>query len=86
LRPCAGDLPGSDARPLGVLSWPEQAHTLVIAHTMGVVTFSLYTLFFSIATKDEWRSPFSLDTFSDKTFVIGTGVSVLTLRKYSEVV
>ena len=47
---------------LGVLSWAEQARTLVIAHTMGVVTFSLYTLFFSIATKDERRTAFSLDT------------------------
>ena len=46
---------------------------------MGVVTFSLYTLFSSIATKDERRTAFSLDTFSDKTFNIATGVSMLTL-------
>jgi len=64
---------------LGVLSWAEQARTLVIAHTMGVVTFSLYTLFFSVVTKDERRTAFSLDTVSDKTFNIATGVSVLTL-------
>jgi Ca2+-transporting ATPase len=44
-----------------------------------VVTFSLYALFFSIATKDERRTVFSLDTFSDKTFNIATGASVLTL-------
>ena len=64
---------------LGVLSWAEQTRTLVIAHTMGVVTFSLYTLFFSIVTKDERRTAFSLDPVSDKTFNIATGVSVLTL-------
>jgi Ca2+-transporting ATPase len=64
---------------LGVISWAEQAHTRPIAHTMGVVTFSLYALFFSIATKDERTTVFSLDTFSDKTFNIATGVSVLTL-------
>jgi len=64
---------------LGVISWAEQAHTRPIAHTMGVVTFSLFALFFSIATKDERRTVFSLDTFSDKTFNIATGVSVLTL-------
>ena len=46
---------------------------------MGVVTFSLYALFFSITTKDERRTVFSLDTFSDSKFVIATGVSVLTL-------
>jgi P-type E1-E2 ATPase len=43
------------------------------------VTFSLYALFFSITTKDERRTVFSLDTFSDSKFVIATGVSVLTL-------
>jgi len=64
---------------LGVISWAEQAHTRPIAHTMGVVTFSLYALFFSIATKDERTTVFSLDTFADKTFNIATGVSVLTL-------
>ena len=64
---------------LGVISWAEQAHTRPIAHTMGAVTFSLYALFFSIATRDERRTVFSLDTFSDKTFNIATGVSVLTL-------
>ena len=64
---------------LGVISWAEQVRTQEIAHTMGVVTFSLYALFFSITTKDERRTMFSLDTFSDSKFVIATGVSVLTL-------
>ena len=64
---------------LGVISWAEHVHTEAIAHTMGVVTFSLYALFFSITTKDERRTVFSLDTFADKTFNIATGVSVLTL-------
>jgi len=64
---------------LGVISWAEQAHTREIAHTMGVVTFSLYALFFSIATRDEHRTVFSLDTFADAKFVIATGVSIVTL-------
>jgi Ca2+-transporting ATPase len=64
---------------LGVISWAGQARTPAIAHTMGVVTFSLYCLFFSIATKDDRRTVFSLDTLSDKTFNIATGVSVVTL-------
>jgi Ca2+-transporting ATPase len=67
------------AGTLGVISWAEQAHTREIAHTMGVVTFSLYALFFSIATRDERRTVFSLDTFADAKFVIATGVSILTL-------
>jgi magnesium-transporting ATPase (P-type) len=67
------------AGTLGVLSWAEQVRTEAVAHTMGVVTFSMFALFFSIATKDERRTVFSLDTFADKTFNIATGVSVLTL-------
>ena len=46
---------------------------------MGVVTFSLYALLFSIETRDARRTAFSLDTFSDSKFVIATGVSILTL-------
>ncbi len=67
------------AGTLGVLSWAEQVRTEAVAHTMGVVTFSLYALFFSIATKDERQTVFSLGTFSDKTFNIAAGVPVLTL-------
>jgi Ca2+-transporting ATPase len=36
-------------------------------------------LFFSIATKDERRSVFSLDTFADKTFLLCTGISALAI-------
>jgi Ca2+-transporting ATPase len=46
---------------------------------MAVVTFSLYALFFSIEARDERRTAFSLDTFSDAKFVIATATSVLTL-------
>jgi Ca2+-transporting ATPase len=64
---------------LGVISWAEQAHGEALAHTMGVVTFSLLALFFSIETKDEVRSALGLDTFADRTFTVSTAVSVLTL-------
>jgi Ca2+-transporting ATPase len=64
---------------LGVIAWAAHAHDDAIAHTMGVVTFSLYALFFSIATRDEQRTVFSLDTFSDAKFLIATGVSIVTL-------
>jgi Ca2+-transporting ATPase len=64
---------------LGVVSWAEQAHGLTIARTMGMVTLSLFNLVFSIEAKDERESAFSLDTFSDKTFVITTGLSFTLL-------
>ena len=67
------------AGTLGVLSWAEEAHNTAIAHTMGVVTFSLFALFFSIATRDDTRSIFSLETFSDRTFNLATIASVGTL-------
>ena len=67
------------AGTLGVITWAEQTHSAEIAHTMGVVTFSLFAVFFSIASKDELRTAFSLDTFADRTFTLATAVSLLTL-------
>jgi Ca2+-transporting ATPase len=64
---------------LSVTSWAEQAHGLPVARTMGMVTFALFILFFSIESKDERDSAFSLGTFSDKTFVVTTGVSFVLL-------
>ena len=44
-----------------------------------MATFALFLLFFSIELKDERDSAFSLDTFSDKTFVITTSGSFVLL-------
>ena len=63
---------------LGVISWAEQAHNREIAHTMGLVTFSLFNLLFSVTVKDERKTIFSLDTVSDKIFNRASGVSILT--------
>ena len=64
---------------LSVISWGEQERTLAIARTMGMVAFSIFNLFFSIESKDERRSAFSLDTFSDRKFLLTTGVSLFLL-------
>ena len=64
---------------LSVISRAEQAHPLTIARTMGLVTFSLFNLFFSIEAKDERQPAFSLDTFSGQTFITTTGLSLLLL-------
>jgi P-type Ca2+ transporter type 2C len=64
---------------LSVISWADQAHGLDIARTMGMVTFALFILFFSVESKDERDSAFSLDTFSDKTFRITTSGSFVLL-------
>ena len=67
------------AGTLGVISWADHAHGLAIARTMGMVTFALFLLFFSIESKDERDSAFSLDTFSGKTFLVTTSVSFVLL-------
>src|SRR5208283_2153478 len=67
------------AGTLGVVSWAEQAHGLAVARTMGMVTFALFLLFFSIESKDDQESAFSLGTFSDKTFARTTAVSFVLL-------
>jgi len=64
---------------LGVISWAEHEHGLAIARTMGMVTFALFLLFFSIESKDQRDSAFSLDTFSDKTFIVTTSGSFVLL-------
>ena len=46
---------------------------------MGMVTLALFFLLFSIESKEEPESAFSPTTFSDKTFVRTTGLSILLL-------
>jgi Ca2+-transporting ATPase len=67
------------AGTLAVLSWAEQQRSGDVAHTMGVVTFSVAAIVFSIATRDELRSTFSLESFSDRTFALCTLGSVVVL-------
>ena len=64
---------------LGVITGAEDAFGRPVALTMGVVTFSMASVFFSLATRDETRTVFSLDTLSDRTLVRSTALSVLTL-------
>jgi Ca2+-transporting ATPase len=64
---------------LGVISWAEQARTVAVAHTMGLVTFSLSNLFFSLTVRDERKTILSLDILSDKVFLRACGVSILTI-------
>jgi Ca2+-transporting ATPase len=64
---------------LSVIRWAVDAHSLATARTMGMVTFGLFGLFFSIELKNEHESAFSLETFADKTFAITTGASLLLL-------
>ena len=64
---------------LGVITWADDTFDRDVALTMGVVTFSVASLLFSLATRDEGRTVFSLDALSDKTFIRSTALSIITL-------
>jgi Ca2+-transporting ATPase len=64
---------------LSLISWAEQAHTLAIARTMGIVVFSLFNVFFSLESRDRRESVFSLSTFGDRTCIVTTGASLFLL-------
>jgi P-type Ca2+ transporter type 2C len=67
------------AGTLATIAWAEGAFGREVALTMGVVSFSLASLVFSLATRDEARTIFSLDTLSDKTLVRCTAATLVTL-------
>jgi Ca2+-transporting ATPase len=64
---------------LGIVSWAQHAHGLAVARTMGLVTFSLLNLFFSIEAKDRRESAFSLATFADRTFLLTTAAALFLI-------
>jgi len=67
------------AATLGVLAGAEHSHSDALARTMGLTTFSLANLFFSFTARDALRSVFSLDTFSDRTFVVTSLMSAAAI-------
>lgn len=67
------------AGTLGVVAWSAAAHGDDLARTMGLTTFGLFNLFFSIATRDESRSIFSRGGHGDRPFLITCGVSVAAI-------
>jgi Ca2+-transporting ATPase len=67
---------------LGTIAWANDPHGVEYARTMGFTAFALSHVFFAVATKDERRSIFDLDTFADRPLRISVlaalGVIVLT--------
>src|SRR3954451_25325723 len=64
---------------LGVAAGAEHSHGEALARTMALTTFSISNLMFSFTARDELRSIFSLDTFSDRTFVLASLMSVASI-------
>ena len=51
---------------LGVIVWAGNNYDETVAHTMGLVTFSMLHLFFSIETSDEERTIFSSELLENR--------------------
>jgi len=64
---------------LGVAAGAEHAEGEALARTMALTTFSIANLLFSFTALDQLRSVFSLDTFSDRTFVMTSLMSVAAI-------
>jgi P-type Ca2+ transporter type 2C len=61
---------------LGVIGWADDHYgSSAVARTMGMTTFALSNVFFSLCTRDERRSVFSLDVLDDRMFLYCTGGS-----------
>ena len=65
---------------LGVIAWADDYYdSSAIARTMGLTTFAISNVFFSLTTRDEQRSVFSLDVLEDRMFLMCTGGSLLAI-------
>ena len=59
------------APTLAVISWATGAFDEVVAHSMGLVTFSMFHLFFSLETADEERTIFSSQLLENRNAAQG---------------
>jgi Ca2+-transporting ATPase len=65
---------------LGVIGWADNHYgSSAIARTMGMTTFAISNVVFSLATRDERRSIFSLEVLEDRMFLFCTGGSLVAI-------
>jgi Ca2+-transporting ATPase len=65
---------------LGVIGWADDHYgSSAIARTMGLTTFAISNVVFSLTTRDERRSVFSLELLEDRTFLLCTGGSLAAI-------
>jgi Ca2+-transporting ATPase len=65
---------------LGVIAWADDYYdSSAIARTMGLTTFAISNVLFSLTTRNERRSVFSLDVLEDRMFLLCTGGSLLAI-------
>jgi Ca2+-transporting ATPase len=65
---------------LGVIGWADDHYgSSGVARTMGLTTFAISNVVFSLTTRDERRSVFSLDLLADRIFLMCTGGSIAAI-------
>ena len=64
---------------LVTITWANNTYDTAIAHTMGLVTFSLFNLWFSLETADPKRTIFSSQLLENPMLLKTTGLSILTI-------
>jgi P-type Ca2+ transporter type 2C len=63
-----------------VIGWADDHYgSSAIARTMGLTTFAISNVVFSLTTRDERRSVFSLELLEDRTFLLCTGGSLVAI-------
>jgi Ca2+-transporting ATPase len=64
---------------IGIASWTEDNHDAAVARTMALTTFGIANLLFSFTALDEKRTIFSLETISDRKFLMFSGLSAAAI-------
>jgi len=67
------------ASTLALIVWATDRFDETIAHTMGLVAFSFFHIFFSLETANEERTLFSSELFDNPTLLKSTALSVLSV-------
>jgi Ca2+-transporting ATPase len=62
-----------------LIAWADDAYNSTVARTMGLTAFAISNVVFSLTTRDERHSVFSLEVFEDKMFVLCTGGSLAAI-------
>jgi len=64
---------------LGVIVYSGNNHGEAVAHTMGLVTFSLFHVFYSLETANDTRTLFSSELLENSILIKTAGLSLLTI-------
>ena len=67
------------AGTLGVIVWAGNQYDDTVAHTMGLVTFSLFHLFYSLETANAERTLFSSELLENPILLRTSALSVVTI-------